>query len=65
MSDVSMSAVARREVETCAGGSHNASGAAGWLGLAATPVFAILALWTSLSGGQPACSVWACRVPRR
>jgi hypothetical protein len=41
------------DVETCAGGSHNASGAADWLGLAAAPTFAILALWTGLFGGQP------------
>jgi hypothetical protein len=31
--------------------SHAAPGAAGWLGLAATPTFAVMALLTSLSGG--------------
>jgi hypothetical protein len=38
----------------CAGsGDAAAPGAAGWLGLAAAPVFAILALWTALSGTRP------------
>jgi hypothetical protein len=31
----------------------DACGAAGWLGLAAAPTFAVMALWTGLSGGQP------------
>ncbi len=53
MADVSMSPVVLQDVETCAGGSHNVSGAAGWLGLAAAPAFAILALWTGLLGNQP------------
>jgi len=49
MTDVSMSPVVRRDIEPCAGGSDIASGAAaGWLGLAATPTFAILTLWTGL-----------------
>jgi hypothetical protein len=52
MTDVPMSLVARHDVETCAGGGHNASGTVGWLGLAATPVFAILALRAALSRGQ-------------
>jgi hypothetical protein len=53
MTEVSMSPVARRDVETCAGGNHAAPGVAGWLGLAAAPTFAIMALWTGLFSGQP------------
>ncbi len=52
MSDVSMSPVVRHNVETRAGGSHAASGPAGWLALAAAPTFAIMALWTDLFSGQ-------------
>lgn len=48
-----MSPIASRGVETCAGGGHAASGAAGWLGLAAAPTFAAMALWTGLFGGPP------------
>jgi hypothetical protein len=48
-----MSPAVLHGAETSAGGSHDATGAAGWLGLAAAPVFAILALWTALSGTQP------------
>jgi hypothetical protein len=50
---VSMSPVVRHDVETCAGGGRAASGAAGWLGLAAAPTFAIMALWTGLFSGKP------------
>ena len=53
MSNAPISSVGRRDVETCAGGGHAASGAAGWLGLAASPTFAIMALWTGLFSGQP------------
>lgn len=53
MTDASMSPVVRDDVETCAGGGDAASGAAGWLGLAAAPTFAAMALWTCLFGGQP------------
>jgi hypothetical protein len=53
MTDVSMSPVVRHDVETCAGGGPAASGAAGWLSLAAAPTFAIMALWTGLFSGQP------------
>jgi hypothetical protein len=52
MNDVSMSPVVRHDVETCAGGGSAASGAAGWLGLAAAPTFAVMALWTGLFSGQ-------------
>jgi hypothetical protein len=40
-------------VETCAGGRQYATCAAGWLGLAAAPVFTALALWTAFSGAGP------------
>jgi hypothetical protein len=53
MANVSMFPVVLHNAETCAGGSDNASGAAGWLGLAAAPAFAILALWTGLFGSEP------------
>ena len=53
MTDVSMSPVVRHDVETCARGRRAAPGAAGWLGLAAAPTFAIMALWTSFFSGQP------------
>jgi hypothetical protein len=33
-------------------GGPAASGAAGWLALVAAPTFAVMALWTGLSGGQ-------------
>jgi hypothetical protein len=48
-----MSPVVRHDVETNAGGGHAASGAAGWLSLAAAPTFALMALWTGLFGGGP------------
>ena len=41
------------EVGRCAGGGHAAPGIASLLGFAAMPVFALMALWTGLSGGQP------------
>jgi hypothetical protein len=53
MTDMSISPVVRHDVETCAGGGRAASGAAGWLGFAAAPTFAIMALWTGLFSGQP------------
>ena len=53
MTDVSMSPATRHDVETCAGGGRAASGAAGWLSLAAAPTFAIMTLWTGLFSGQP------------
>lgn len=36
-----------------AGGGHTAPGAAQWLGLAAAPTFAIMALWTGFFSGHP------------
>ena len=53
MTELALSPVVRRDAATCAGGGHAALGAAGWLGLAAAPTFALMALWTGLSGGQP------------
>jgi hypothetical protein len=53
MTDTPMSPVVRHAVETCAGGGRAASGAAGWLGLAAAPTFAVMALWTGFFSGQP------------
>jgi hypothetical protein len=53
MTDVSMSPVVRHDVETCTGGGHSAPGPAAWLGLAAAPTFALMALWTGLFSGQP------------
>jgi hypothetical protein len=35
------------------GGGHTAPGAPQWLGLAAAPTFAIMALWTGFFGGHP------------
>ena len=38
----------------CVGSGHAAApGAAGWLGLAAAPTFALMALWTVIWGGHP------------
>jgi hypothetical protein len=53
MTEMSMSSVMRHEAESCAGGGNAASGAARWLGLAASPTFAIMAVWTGLYSGQP------------
>jgi hypothetical protein len=53
MSNASTSPAARGDFETSAGGGHPAPNAIGWLGLAAAPTFAIMALWTALFGGQP------------
>jgi len=53
MADMPMSPVALHGAKTCTEDSHNATGAAGWLGFAAAPIFAILALWTALSGTEP------------
>lgn len=48
-----MSTARMREAHSvgCAGsGAAAAPGAAGWLGLAAAPTFAVMALWTGYSG---------------
>jgi len=51
MTKLSMSPVVPHDVETCAGSA--ATGAAGWLGLAAAPTFAMMALWNGFFSGQP------------
>ena len=53
MAEVSISPVAAHEVETRAGGGNAAPGMTRWLGLAAAPTFAIMALWTGTFGGYP------------
>jgi hypothetical protein len=53
MTDVSVSPAVRHDVETCAGGGPAVPGAARWLGLAAAPTFALMALWTGFFCGQP------------
>src|SRR5262249_62143100 len=53
MTEVSISPVVLHDVETCAGGGNATPGRARWLGLAAAPTFAIMALWTGLFSGQP------------
>jgi hypothetical protein len=41
------------QIGECAGGGNTAPGLATWLGLAAAPTFAVMALWTGLFNGQP------------
>jgi hypothetical protein len=53
MADASMSPGARRDVESYVGSGAAAADIARWLGLAAAPTFALMALWTALFGGQP------------
>jgi hypothetical protein len=53
MAEAAMSTVAPDEVDACAGGGPAALGAAGWLGLAAAPTFALMALGTSVFSGRP------------
>ena len=53
MTEVSISPVVPHDVETCAGGGNAAPGMAQWLGLAAAPTFAIMALWTGFFSGHP------------
>jgi hypothetical protein len=53
MTEVSISPVVPHDVETCAAGGNAAPGIARWLGLAAAPTFAIMALWNSFFSGQP------------
>ncbi len=48
MTDVSISPVGRHDAYTCAGGGDAAPGLAAWLGFAAAPTFALMALWTAL-----------------
>ena len=53
MTEVSISPVVAHEVETCAGGGNAAPDMARWLGLAAAPTFAMMALWTGFFSGHP------------
>ena len=53
MTEVSSSPVVSHDVETRAGSGIAAPGMARWLGLAAAPTFAIMALWNGLFSGQP------------
>jgi|SRR5689334_20814777 hypothetical protein len=53
MTDMSISPVGLRNLDTRAGRGHAASGPDGWLGLAAAPTFALMALWTVLFTGEP------------
>ena len=53
MTGASMSPVVCHDAETGAGSGHAASGAAGWLSLAAAPTFALMALWTGLFSDEP------------
>jgi hypothetical protein len=50
---MSMSHTHDAQVGGCFGGGHlTASGAAGWLGLAAAPTFGLMAVWTAMLSGQ-------------
>src|SRR5262249_50078038 len=53
MTDMLMSRVVHHAVSTCTGSGHGAPGLAHWLGLAAAPTFALMALWTAFFSGQP------------
>jgi hypothetical protein len=53
MTDVSISPVVRHDADTCSGGGDAAPGLALWLGLAAAPTFAAMALWSALFSSQP------------
>jgi hypothetical protein len=52
MTDMSTSPVVHREVANRAGGGMAPRCAAGWLGLAAAPTFALMAVWTAFFSGQ-------------
>jgi hypothetical protein len=53
MTDVSMSPVERNDAYACAGSGYAAPGLAHWLGLAAAPTFALMALWTVFFASRP------------
>ncbi len=53
MTDVSISRGVGYDADICTGGNTAASGVASWLGLAATPTFAIMALWSAYFSAQP------------
>ncbi len=52
MTEVSIHPVVRHDANTCAGSSGAVSGPASWLGLAAAPTFALMALWSVFFGSQ-------------
>jgi hypothetical protein len=52
MTKVSSSPAVPHDVENRAGGGNAAPDLARWLGLAAAPTFAIMALWTGFFSGQ-------------
>src|SRR5262249_26403702 len=52
--DMSKAHTSGAQISGCVGSGHAAApGAAGWLGLAATPTFALMVLSTVMSSGQP------------
>lgn len=53
MADRTTSSLVRREVEACNGSGAAALGPAGCLALAATPTFALMALWTAATAAPP------------
>ncbi len=53
MTDISRPPAVGRDGDTTIGGGVPAHGLAFWLGLAAAPTFAIMALWSFLFSGQP------------
>jgi len=53
MTDTPMSPALGHDVGACTGGGAAAPGLARWLGLAAAPTFALMALWNWASGGAP------------
>jgi hypothetical protein len=53
MTEVLVAPVVPHDVETRAEGGNATPGMARWLGLAAAPTFAIMALWNGLFSGQP------------
>ena len=65
MAEVSISPVVAHDVETRAGGGNAAPDVARWLGLAAAPTFAIMALWTGTFGGYPEMLCMPMQVHRR
>jgi hypothetical protein len=53
MTDVSILPVLRHDGAAGVGRGRTAPGVARWLGLAAAPTFAIMALWSAFFSGQP------------
>jgi len=53
MIDRTTSSLVRHDVGACNGSGTAAPGPAGWLALAATPTFAVMALWTAATAAPP------------